>query len=300
MEQLKEHNIPLYKSENVFKSKFDTIHTLIMKNYKIGMHRQDFFEINIVTSGSGSHYIKKRCISAVKGDVFIIPPDVRHGYLGGEGFDVFHILIDDRFIEKNMSDLQVLPSFFALFTAEPLLRGKTETALHLKLSDEQFEKINDMILQVIDYQSTDVPFNNLVRCGFAMAIISLLCKAYTENNENNESIGSDEAFLNSISFIHEQYQNKITIDELAKTACLSRSSFVRKFKKICKMTPLEYITQRRIEAAEYMLLNTNFSLLNIAFKCGFYDAAHFSRVFTECKGISPSAFKKQKQLQNEN
>ena len=292
MEFLREHNIPFYKSESVFDNKHDNIHTMVMKNYKIGMHRQDFFEINIITSGEGKHFIENSSVCAEKGDVFIIPPDVRHGYLGGMGFDVFHILIDDRFLEKNMSDLQLLPSFFTLFTAEPLLRDKTENALHLKLSDVQFEEINQIILKVLDYKDTEVTFYSPIRIGFALAIISLLCKAYTENNENNVTTNSDGAFLNSISYIHEQYHNRITIDELAKIACLSRSSFVRKFKAVCKMTPLDYITKCRIEAAEFMLLNTNFPLLNIAFKIGFYDAAHFSRVFTRYTGISPSEYKR--------
>ena len=119
-----------------------------------------------------------------------------------------------------------------------------------------------------------------------------MCKAYTENNKLNIRKNSDSLFVNAISYIHENYHKKITIDELAKISHLSRSSFVHKFKEICKMTPLEYITKRRIESAEYMLLNTKFSLLDIAFKCGFYDAAHFFRTFSAYKGISPSAYRK--------
>ena len=58
------------------------------------------------------------------------------------------------------------------------------------------------------------------------------------------------------------------------------------------MTPLEYITKKRIEVAEAMLKNTSFSVLDIAFKTGFYDASHFSKVFTAKNGVSPTVYRK--------
>ena len=89
------------------------------------------------------------------------------------------------------------------------------------------------------------------------------------------------------------YHKKFTpFDALAEIAHASRSSFVHKFKEICKTTPLEYITKRRIEASENLLINTKLSLMDIAFKCGFYDAAHFTRSFLKNKGMTPSEYKK--------
>ncbi len=282
-----------YKSTVTFKNELDNVHTFVMQNYKIGMHFQDFFEINIVTRGKGVHYIEDNSIDAEIGDVFIIPPMVKHAYAGGDGFDVFHILLSDKFIEKNMNELQLLPSFFTLFTAEPLIRAKTDSALHLRLKREQFDVIKGMLDQTLGFSDYNVSFDSVMRSGYALAVISSLCRAYTENNESDSlNKNEDEAFMNAISYIHESYHKKITIDELAKIACLSRSTFVRKFRKICKASPIEYITVRRIEAAEYMLLNTKYSILDIAFKCGFYDAAHFFRAFSEYNGISPSAYRK--------
>ena len=75
--------------------------------------------------------------------------------------------------------------------------------------------------------------------------------------------------------IHERYYDKLTIADLAKATKLSRSLFIKKFKQICGLPPLEYITVKRIEAAEQMLLNTNLSIMDIAIKCGFYDSSHF-------------------------
>lgn len=289
------YNDPKYffTNKETFINDLDNVNTFVMKNYEIGMHMQEFFELNIITNGKGKHYIEENIVDAEIGDVFIIPPNVSHGYTGGEGFDVFHVLLNDKFIEKNMNELQMLPSFFILFTAEPLIRAKTERALHLKLNGEQFKIVHNMLNQALTFIDRTVSFNSVVRCGFALALIAFLCKAYTENNNLKIESSTDTGLLKAISYIHENYHKKLTIDELSEIAHISRSSFVHKFKEICKMTPLDYITQRRIDAAEYMLFNTKFSLMDIAFKCGFYDAAHFSRTFVRAKGKTPAEYRKE-------
>ena len=98
--------------------------------------------------------------------------------------------------------------------------------------------------------------------------------------------------MHAISMIHERYYDKLTISELSKVARLSRSLFIKRFKEICGVPPLEYITRQRIEAAEYMLLNTAFSISEISYKCGFYDSSHFSKMFAAKNGITPSDYRK--------
>lgn len=291
---LPDHPKYFYESKDTFKSEIDDVHAFPRSDFETGMHMQQFFEINIITKGNGRHYIEDNSIKTRAGDVFIIPPMVRHGFMGGVGFDVFHVLISDRFIEKNMSDLQLLPSFFTLFNAEPLMRGKAKKPLHLRLTSEQFLELSDMLKEVCKHRDQHNPFDCLARKGFAVLLISFLCKVYSQKVEiqSKNEPQRDEAFLKALSYIHERYFEKISIDSLAKTARLSRSTFIRKFNDVCKMSPSEYIINRRIEAAEYMLLNTSYSLLDISFKCGFYDAAHFSKLFTKKKGISPSAYRK--------
>ena len=75
-----------YFKNSSFKGEADTTHFFIMENYNIGMHKQAFFEINIVIRGEGVHCIGEREVKARLGDVFIIPPEMEHGYVGGAGF----------------------------------------------------------------------------------------------------------------------------------------------------------------------------------------------------------------------
>lgn len=294
MTEPKKDSIYCYKDKKTFEHVLGNVRMLVKENFRSDLHMQEFFEINIVTSGYGKHYIGDKIVQVQVGDVFVIPPMVKHGYSRGENFDVFHILIGNKFIEKNIAELQMLPSFFVLFTAEPLMRATAKSPLHLHLDVESFSKIHKLLLESLEYQIFDDTFDATVRSSYCMMIIALLCKIYTDNSrrESEMSSGPDESFMHVISMIHERYYEKLTIDMLAKVAKLSRNIFIKKFKEICGLPPLEYITKQRLEAAEQMLVNTGFSILDISFKCGFYDASHFAKQFIKKNGMSPSEYRK--------
>ena len=102
-EKLPNDKIYRYKVDGRFTDDLPGVTAYVMRDYSIGMHIQDFFEINIVTRGYGMHYIGEGCAAASVGDVFIIPPHVRHGYTGGKGFDVSHFIVSDGFIKHNIA-----------------------------------------------------------------------------------------------------------------------------------------------------------------------------------------------------
>ena len=293
---LPDHYLYYYTEDRVFKSELDNVHAFVMHNYKIGMHVQKFLEINIVTGGRGQHYIEENCLDVGTGDIFIIPPNVRHGYLGEDGFDVFHILIHSRFTDKNSADLNALESYFDLFRAEPIMRTKSKKSLHLHLPEERFAKIRALLSQMEEYPDESLASDCLARSGLTMVLITMLCKEYSKDSrldkKDTKLQRTDECFMRAISKIHECYREKLTVDELAKIANLSRSAFVRKFTEICKLPPSEYLTRRRLESAEYLLMNTALSVGEIAFETGFYDASHLNKTFFREYGTSPNAFRK--------
>ena len=293
---LPKHRIYYYTQKRVFGDELDNVHAFVMPGYNIGMHVQEFHEINIIIKGNGTHYIEENCLEATVGDIFIIPPEVRHGYVGDANFDVFHVLIHRRFIEKHSADFQSLDSYFDLFSAEPIMRTKSKKALYLHLSDERFGKVRALLSQMEEYPDTALASDCLARSGLTMVLIPMLCKAYSESESHNGRDGelkrADECFMKAISKIHESYKEKLTVAELAKIANLSRSAFVRKFTELCKLPPSEYLTRRRLEAAEYMLLHTASSVGEVAFETGFYDASHLNKSFIAQNGISPTAFRK--------
>lgn len=76
----------------------------------------------------------------------------------------------------------------------------------------------------------------------------------------------------------------------------SKNHIINTLKKQYGVTPVEYIHRVKIERAKYLLEVTSDSTEHIASECGFNDYSHFYKVFTRMTGVSPTAFRKSKQI----
>ena len=83
----------------------------------------------------------------------------------------------------------------------------------------------------------------------------------------------------------------LSIEDIARLANFSLSSFKREFKKIYNDSPAKYIKNKKLERASDLLLISDQRVSDIAYDCGFNDLAHFSKSFHEKFNISPSKFR---------
>lgn len=85
--------------------------------------------------------------------------------------------------------------------------------------------------------------------------------------------------------------NNLSIKELAYLSVKSVSGFKREFKKWYKKSPAKYFKEKRLEKAANLLKKTTLSVSEIAWECGFENAAHFSTSFNSYYGNSPKKFR---------
>jgi len=293
-EKLEKKDLYFYHNKYCFYSQYNLTRGFVEKNYQTNMHEQEFYEINIIIKGSGMHYIKENRIHTKVGDVFIIPPYTDHGYYGGTGFDVYHILLSNEFMNRYSLELQQLPAFYTLFGAEPLMRSTTKTPLHLSLSSNQLKSAMPLLDILQTYTNYSDPYECFKSTHTTMSILMYLCEIYSYNFSQNKTLNKDESFMKTLSYIHAHYSEKITLDYLVSLSQMSRSAFINKFKKICNCPPLTYLNKTRVNEAEKLLLNSNISITEVAERTGFYDCSHFAKTFTTLKGISPFSFRKTK------
>lgn len=88
----------------------------------------------------------------------------------------------------------------------------------------------------------------------------------------------------------------VSLDELARQCNLSRSHFARAFKASTGVPPHRWLLARRVERAREMLLNTDFSIQQIAVSCGFADLSHFTRVFTKFLRVGPGEWRRMRRI----
>ncbi len=281
-----------YTTEECFIPPTKLIRGFTQKNFKANIHLQEFYEINIITRGSANHYIGQRTIKVSVGDTFIIPPKVLHGYDGNESVDVYHILINPKFLEKNFSELRRLSAFAELFKINPLMRERTSANLHFRLTEEEISMLTPTLDSLFLHSKRSEPVDMIIANAEALIIIAELCSIYDGRAEtHNSSDTEDSAFLASMSKIYEAYAEKLTVVELARIARMSKNAYIEKFKSITGQTPAKFLRRHRVDVAKQMLKETTLTEYEIALEVGFTDTSHLVKVFLNEIGSPPSTFR---------
>jgi len=108
-----------------------------------------------------------------------------------------------------------------------------------------------------------------------------------ENDYHKLKTSSRLAFI--IDYIKNNLHQKLSADELAKLAFVSKSNFFKLFKFELGISPNEYILKQRISLAK-KLLKENQSIKEVAFATGFSDANHLIKTFKTFEGITPKIY----------
>lgn len=102
----------------------------------------------------------------------------------------------------------------------------------------------------------------------------------------------EDALSGVFEFIDRHLAEKLTLVDLAEIACMSVPAFSKKFKEQTDMTLVQYLNERRIERARYLLKNKEYSLETVAEKSGFSNANYLVRVFKKVTGQTVSEYRK--------
>lgn len=95
----------------------------------------------------------------------------------------------------------------------------------------------------------------------------------------------------TLEYLETHCADPISPASLARHAGLSPVRFARLIKRIFRMTPHQLITQTRLAAASHLLRETDRSVADIAFDCGFYDHSAFTRAFRSVTDLTPTQFR---------
>mgnify|MGYP001027934724 CR=1 FL=1 len=96
----------------------------------------------------------------------------------------------------------------------------------------------------------------------------------------------------AIAHIESHYVDEITTADLARLAGLSVPHFNRLFRKVLRLSPMEYILSLRVQEAQRLLSTTQLPLGGIAARTGFYDQSHFTKRFRKVTGLTPLQYRR--------
>ena len=95
-------------------------------------------------------------------------------------------------------------------------------------------------------------------------------------------------------YIDEHLSERIYVKDLGAVARRSTAHFCRAFKSTTGETPHSYVTRRRLDRAQSIMLTSDAPLAEIALQCGFSDQAHFCNRFRYATGQSPAAWRRER------
>lgn len=104
--------------------------------------------------------------------------------------------------------------------------------------------------------------------------------------------------LDSISYILLNLQHDLSVALLAERANQNADYFSRVFKQYTGERPANYINEKRIERAQYLIVTTRMTFSQIAAHTGFENVFYFSKIFKKITGMSPGKYKAQADLVN--
>lgn len=97
--------------------------------------------------------------------------------------------------------------------------------------------------------------------------------------------------LPAVSHMHQHFEQRLCVSDLAQLCSMSVSTFYRVFKEEQGMPFSDYLTCLRVHVAKLMLRHTNLPVSEVAMSVGFCDASHFGKAFRSIVRVTPSDYR---------
>lgn len=258
-----------------------------LKMVKEGVyHDHDFTELAYILSGRGKYQVDGNEYDVSAGDLVICNPGVMHTHVVTNpkeptiefisGFTDFHF--------KNMAPNSIeLENGSCILHTEGELRQELSMHCYAMIAEKEGNQVGRYFM-----------FKTHL-----MQMLLLVAREITDvekpdqKSYNFESYNKSYAVNRIINYLNENYEHKISLEQIAHNMYLSPVYISKIFKEETGESPINYLIKIRLEKAKDILLNgQDGSIKNIANQVGYDDVYHFSKLFKKYYGISPLYYRK--------
>lgn len=252
--------------------------------------RSPFARLYYVVDGEAQVELPDGIVSLLPHHLYLVPPYTMHSNICKGGFSHYylHLYEDPSYGGCFWDDWKFPVEVEAANDDQNLMKRLCEVNPGMRLSQsdpESYDNHTTLISNIQNNQQRSV-CDKVESTGIILLLLSRFLRHATA-----EKRVKDERIEQSLTYIRENIGRRVNMDELAKVACMSKDHFIRMFKREVSHTPNAYVTEKKIERAELLLVTTLLSVKQIALSLGYDDMAYFNNVFKRHTKVSPLQYR---------
>jgi YesN/AraC family two-component response regulator len=265
-----------------------THHPQCNKNHFLPLHKEKNINILFANSSPEIYQVENKEIIIPKGMYTIINSNQIFA-----GKDKKKIVVPKQDLE-----LIIHPSIFENVLEELNLK-KPNCGLEFDVNPQKKSQLLENVIKILisSYKDSEGFGSSLLVEQSLLQLATVLLKEHPNSvkeimKKEPQILKRDPRIQNALDYIRDNYNKKISLDELSKESMIGKWRLIQLFKQELGQSPFSYLNEYRVKKAIELLKNNPFlSLEEIAEKTGFASASYMWRMFIKYVGSSPSSFK---------
>ncbi|MFV0379309.1 MAG: AraC family transcriptional regulator [Anaerorhabdus sp.] len=237
------------------------------KGYHLIRKNFDSYLIILVKSGKMKIRINNKTLIASSGDCILLDTYLKHDYECIEASNCLWLHFDGPQAKKQV---ELLHENF-----------------NIVIKPRNFETIEHTIMKMLHIFEKS---KKIEIASFSKYITNILTELFLSGN-SIKGKQRDKNIDDTILYIHQNYDQEITLASLAKMANLSPYYFSRVFYSSTNKTPHQYIIYAKVNAAKFLLTTTRKSIKEISYACGFSNESSFCKTFKKVESTTPGKYR---------
>lgn len=254
------------------------------------MHWHKEVEIIYVQTGTCEINVDLKNYVITEGDIVVVRPYALHS-IKQHGIDngcLFSWVFDVNMLTYGATDACYVNYI------KPFIDGKLEGSQIINVIEPSYGMIKEVLMElhrVCDARESVMEFD--IKWHLEKLFFLLFRDVFQKKGDSKEQ--KSHAIHNIkivLDYIQENYQNTLTIKELAGLLHFSEPYFMRFFKKHTGMTCVDYINDYRMAKAVELLQNKSLSVMEVSLLVGMHNISYFNRIFKKKYQMTPREYRK--------
>jgi AraC-like DNA-binding protein len=256
------------------------------------LHVHPEYELVYIKESYGKRIIGNQIERFEAGDMVLIGPSLPHIWINDDSFVNGQAGTTATSIVLYFHPQLFECGLFDLPEAEHLKNMLRVSKLGIAIKDETRNKVAEKIEALLHVQGFQ-------RIMLLLEILHLLAESAELSQINaTEFVHYDnksekDRLCEVYRYVHENFRSDIQLKDVARLTNLTPQSFCRLFKKRNNLHFVEYLNQVRISNACRLLLDSDWTISEIAYNCGYKTISNFNKLFKETTGLSPKRYREQ-------